>query len=1476
MASFGSLAPGMGDENDLLSSPQYTYGLPFSTPPQPDWREQEAQAGLAAEREAARPSGLSTFWSAIKHPSLYPMISGMMGAEEAPKTPITRTDLPDVGPPLISPGPQISGGTAIGRAIQGPLYEGTRGALASGLTAPHRAITGQIPMYGPTGGTSEEMVQAGSDLAALAGGASVAGTLERAASTPGLDMRLFGKQILASDTGAPGAAVSIAEHAPQYTTGIEGALSRIPSNELTAAQWANQLKRFGAKPEEMEWRQLGPALEGLGNAKISKAGIEEHLANNPVGLKPIEKTAPVWEYLNSEQQHWVYDQWRDHGGPTDSGYDTPKDYYEALGGSSGLPKSIFHGNPEYPDYTLPGGTNYRERLMTLPETAGLNEGNQAAALAKTLREKYGERWSTEAPPDQINLYHDLLDAADARPRSAQFTNQHGSHWEEPNVLFHRRSTDREFEQPLPPEHEAQNQQRMAMLERADNLRQQQGQVGMEITKIARPYDQARNKRIYEDMRAGRITPQEAERQMSIYELPPEIKPLQDKLQALRADEDELRRTAPEQIQPQTVQSLHDEENQSDWHQQGRDKGYIIKPKDEELPGPGTIPNAPFKGTAWERLALHDQLREAAEKGYPRISWTAGEENPTNPLAMLKKSGRALGTLDPGRQAEVLRADRGIRDYYNRRRVDQANKIGKAHGVQVERSMLPADENMTVAQAIAQLGIDPSHEAELRRQFSISPKPVEIPSGELKGQKLTASQLIGAAKRKGLATYHMDIPDSLRRELLTKPMSLFEDSGEAGKAVAIARQAEQPKAGGLEFPAAEAADRLRLKTQREAKAAATGEDLAGKPINPRTVIKAPKAKKGETQLPDFVAGDITPQDWVDRHEKILSPDEIKAASNWYNTIYGQFLQHTNGDEDLAKKYMRAWLVGQQNVDVGGSMANMMLQREQILRGVPEGKMKAAAMPNPTMASRAVMRDQPISGGVGQKISDFVDAAEGKNVRSWMGNHPAGGSPFVVDIHTARDTGLVDPILKKHLTKLGYDKKAVDKLKVDLPGTPTATQYENRAGFGHDLTDHLNKIKWQGRSNWTPAEAQAVGWMGMTKLTADQAEDVMSGLRSTMRHVSMEVAPGKGSPWDLKYGQRFSALSPENQRLITNEVTRDAIDRASQMAGVDVRNIVHGTGGWKTFENPSAVAQTFSSKEGAEIAANVLGHLLNQEEVWSNKIKPLTSSPKGFAVDIIGSGNHQLGTDEGLRDAWGKIMAADPTAASKSPLFQGYQPIQTSDGRRGIRVLVDRGGKVTAKSLEDAVNGPIKKALEALPGDYEAKFWEAEINKATNDWKRNKNGQGYSSRLGTLLGRDPTADLRTHGAALEKKLSGLLDAAEGRGGTAPAAPAAKATSILREDTGEAGKAASVARQIEQKTPTYDSWHDALEGRKSGTGQGHQQFMSPEEMAEEMRGWQRHLIKQSRPPVSIPLSPGFRKNPSGSATKSLFPGQVQKPKT
>lgn len=574
--------------------------------------------------------------------------------------------------------------------------------------------------------------------------------------------------------------------------------------------------------------------------------------------------------------------------------------------------------------------------------------------------------------------------------------------------------------------------------------------------------------------------------------------------------------------------------------------------------------------------------------------------------------------------------------------------------------------------------------------------------------------------------------------------------------------------GLSFPPEQAANRLRLKLERERALVERAKPLPGEPSNQRVVVRS-----GNPQLPDFVTGKITPQDWVARQEALLTPTEIKEAAGWYTKIFDTFLHQTKGDAAKARTYMRGWLVAQQNADVGSAMNNMLLQAEQVARGVSEKKMVSGGLPAPSQAARQVMKGEPIANGVGQKIADFVDAAEGKDVRSWMGNHPSGGAPFVVDIHTARDTGLVDQRLVNHLARLGYNKADLKKLKKDLAGAGGVkdTTYENRAQFGRDLTDYLNETQWQGKSDWTPSEAQAVGWMGMTRLTADKAEDVISGLKLNTRNISMELAPGAGSPWDVKYGQRFAALPVEEQYKLTHELTQGALDKASQLAGIDVRDIVHGTGGWKfgdaSGQAPSTVAQALATSAGAQIAANYLAHVLQQTEVWANKVKPLTANPKGFAVDFIAKGNHDLGTDQGLRDLWQKLTDADPMGKSKAPLFQGYQPIIDRDGNPGIRVLIDRGGVKTKEILEQAVSGPIDSVIRSLPYDMQSSLAEAEIYKASNDWKAQKNGQSHSKRLGDLLGRNPAADLRRHGQELEEQLRrGLAEAeARAKGAAAP---------------------------------------------------------------------------------------------------------------
>jgi len=547
---------------------------------------------------------------------------------------------------------------------------------------------------------------------------------------------------------------------------------------------------------------------------------------------------------------------------------------------------------------------------------------------------------------------------------------------------------------------------------------------------------------------------------------------------------------------------------------------------------------------------------------------------------------------------------------------------------------------------------------------------------------------------------------------------------------------------------------------------------GNPNNPRIVLKAPKG----SGLPDFVVGQVTYDDWVKRTEGMFSKEEIEKAAQWYKEIQAMFLTHTGNDLETANKYMTAWLVAQQNTGPTAAMSNVLLQAEQIARNVPVEEMRAGGMPNPTAAARSVLIDQELKGGVGQKIADFVDSAQGRDVRAWMGGDPAGGAPFTIDIHSARDTGLVDQILINHLTRQGYDTKQLEKLKIDFSDAIGDTKYENRASYGRGLTAHLNEINWQGRSDWEPSEVQAVGWASTLKLTSGGLESSDEALSFNRRSIAFEADPGQESPLALKYSERFNALAPAAQADITQKITTRAMDIAQEVSGIDLRGLVHGIGGWEHYENPSAVGAALASPEGAEIAANVIGYLVQQDEVWVSSIKGATKNPKAFAVDFVEEGTKNLSTNEGLRALWKTITDADDTG-----LIKGYQPMVTETGEVGIRVLVDKGGKKTHEKLMKVVNGAIKEALDGIDYDVAADLSEASIVKAKNNWKENPDGLGFRERLLDISqGRpDSASDIdnyrhefealyeETIGAAEKGGISAEFSLTSGGKGTAPLA-------------------------------------------------------------------------------------------------------------
>jgi len=223
------------------------------------------------------------------------------------------------------------------------------------------------------------------------------------------------------------------------------------------------------------------------------------------------------------------------------------------------------------------------------------------------------------------------------------------------------------------------------------------------------------------------------------------------------------------------------------------------------------------------------------------------------------------------------------------------------------------------------------------------------------------------------------------------------------------------------------------------------------------------------------------------------------------------------------------------------------------------------------------------------------------------------------------------------------------------------------------------------------------------------------------------------------------------------------------------MVHGTGGWQNFQNPAAVAQTLATREGSEIAANVLGYLLQQTEVWVNSIKGTTKNPKALAIDFIESGSDNLSTNDGLRSFWEKVMAADPTK-----LFVGYQPIRTVDGQVGIRVLVDKGGAARMQSVQDALssNGQIDAMLKKLDYDVETRGYEADLVKARNDWtgKGSKNGETYLARLADLGVRRTAADFDPLRGELETIFARELAGS----GTTPAVTAPATPTVAAKPT------------------------------------------------------------------------------------------------
>jgi hypothetical protein len=363
-------------------------------------------------------------------------------------------------------------------------------------------------------------------------------------------------------------------------------------------------------------------------------------------------------------------------------------------------------------------------------------------------------------------------------------------------------------------------------------------------------------------------------------------------------------------------------------------------------------------------------------------------------------------------------------------------------------------------------------------------------------------------------------------------------------------------------------------------------------------------------------------WVEESEQWLSPEEIKTFSEWYDNLYESFSAEFGKDAD---RWMVAWLAGQQNESPAGAMRNAFRVNDRInmiLHGMRGGLTDANL--------EEILQGRSPQGGLGAKLADFYDSGHGRDTRTYMGDKAEGGQPFVADVHTGRDSGHIDQqtltrikayadsgrlfyrghkvsaivtktktvtvggrdVVQPEEIKLSY-RGGTTLVKRDMSGSPSNSEYEGISEWGNALSDHLNKIAWQGRSDWKPRQAQAVGWMRTLRQYGLPESDLESSLSQNTYRISAEVAYDQSATLKQRFPE-FKNLDLNAARSITQDVLEKMIPRVVSLVAPSaiLRGVRYGSGYWDGAANPSMQFWVMGSEEAALIAEVSLAYLSQQ--------------------------------------------------------------------------------------------------------------------------------------------------------------------------------------------------------------------------------------------------------------------------------------------
>lgn len=408
---------------------------------------------------------------------------------------------------------------------------------------------------------------------------------------------------LMADSSKPGTAIeAMAKTAPFYSA-LEHNVNAIQQGKMSGDQWLGTLSnKPGVKPEEMDWTGVKSFLEERGKQPVTKAELQEHLQNNKVEIKDVDKGGETLQHksvYDPENEEWDIED--HHGHTVDSGYRDQRAADREILRLAGHNQSIDAGaelnrGTQYHSHQLPGGENYREKLLTLPDRQAQLEGwNKANRLTEAERKELVELQSKNGVSGRQNYK--------------------SSHWDEPNILAHIRMNDRIID----------------------------GRKSLHIEEIQSDWHQQGKKAGYDD---------------------PTFR---------KAAEEKLNKAGYPVSSEDARLAFED--------------GKITKEEADAIGNRSYIPNAPFKKT-WHKLALKRMIREASEKGYDRLSWTPGEAQAArydlskqiDKLSYDPKSGHLQGFKDGGMALDNIVPKDKLPDFVGKEATDKIlNKPTKILG-----------------------------------------------------------------------------------------------------------------------------------------------------------------------------------------------------------------------------------------------------------------------------------------------------------------------------------------------------------------------------------------------------------------------------------------------------------------------------------------------------------------------------------------------------------------------------------------------------------------------------------------------------------------------------------------------------------------------------------------------------------------------------------------------------------------------------